>query len=154
MKEVLRSQWWLAGIAVLILAAQGCAVTPKDVYDAAKADKAPETAVEWSNQLQRQAGALYLVYETYVKQAALLAEDERTPQKVKVLLYEVVEAASPPVEAMVDGMAVAATVIKDLEAGDSTVENLTVINSRLTDWINAATPVVNKLVAYVKQFTH
>ena len=123
-------------IALFLSALAGCAVTPKDVVDAAQT---PEQT----------AFALYGTFVVYEEQAAALVEDPRTPLEVRAKIKTADAIAKPLADNLLEAAMVYVDVKAKFEAAETTVDKLNVAAQNLNYWVGRAAPAIKALVATV-----
>jgi len=126
---------WVA--LLMLLALEGCSVTPARVYQAAET---PE----------QKAFAVYGTFVVYEEQAAVLVQDERVPAGFKSWIKSADARAKPLVDAMLEAALTVEQVRSDFAKGVTTLDKLVIVSMELDKWINRAVPAVEALVHAVK----
>ena len=133
MKDILHTRLWLAGIAMLILVAQGCAITP---WEACASAKTPDV----------QGTCYYGVWAITEEQAADLYEDVNVSPDVKAFIKSADAKGKPLADGLLESALTYGQVRRDVKAGRETQSTLETVGANLQDWFDRALPVMKQLV--------
>lgn len=106
--------------------------------------------VSKANTTEQKAYALYGTFVVFEEQAAKLVSSSEVPENVKQALRDADKTAKPAADALLDGVQQVLTVKRELAAGTSTNEKLTIAVANLATWYASAKPKVESLVNVVK----
>ena len=99
---------------------------------------------------EQKAYALYGTFVVFEEQAAKLVSSSEVPENVKQALRDADKAAKPAADSLLDGVQQVLTVKRELAAGTTTNEKLSIAVANLAGWYASAKPKVESLVSAVK----